>query len=110
MSTIQVISAERQPTRTTLTHASAIVALAAGVVTTALFTLMSPSLSQAQEKRPNIVVLLTDDTGWNDFGAYPGGGAASVIRHQTSIRLPKRVPRSQAGTDRLVARRVARRS
>jgi hypothetical protein len=62
MSTIQVISAERQPTRTTLTHASAIVALAAGVVTTALFRLMSPSLSQAQEKRPNIVMLMTDDT------------------------------------------------
>jgi hypothetical protein len=30
----------------------------------------------AQEKRPNIVMLMTDDTGWNDFGAYSNGGAA----------------------------------
>src|SRR5260221_1586498 len=30
---------------------------------------------QAQEKRPNIVMLMTDDTGWNDFGCYSGGGA-----------------------------------
>ncbi len=27
-------------------------------------------------KKPNIVILMTDDTGWNDFGAYSGGGAA----------------------------------
>ncbi len=27
-------------------------------------------------KRPNIVMLMTDDTGWNDFGCYSGGGAA----------------------------------
>ena len=30
----------------------------------------------AQQKRPNIVMLMTDDTGWQDFGAYSGGGAA----------------------------------
>ena len=24
---------------------------------------------QAQDKKPNIVMLMTDDTGWNDFGA-----------------------------------------
>src|SRR5262245_2214173 len=28
------------------------------------------------QKRLNIVMLMTDDTGWNDFGAYSGGGAA----------------------------------
>ncbi len=30
----------------------------------------------AAQKRPNIVMLMTDDTGWNDFGAYSNGGAA----------------------------------
>ena len=24
----------------------------------------------AQDKKPNIVMLMTDDTGWNDFGCY----------------------------------------
>ena len=27
-------------------------------------------------EEPNIVMLMTDDTGWNDFGAYSNGGAA----------------------------------
>jgi arylsulfatase A-like enzyme len=31
--------------------------------------------ASAQAKRPNIVMLMTDDTGWNDFGAYSLGGA-----------------------------------
>jgi arylsulfatase len=35
---------------------------------------VGPSPSQAQEKRANIVMLMTDDTGWNDFGVYSGGG------------------------------------
>jgi hypothetical protein len=38
-----------------------------------------PAAAQAQaqaQKKPNIVMLMTDDTGWQDFGAYTGGGAA----------------------------------
>jgi arylsulfatase len=39
-----------------------------------------PAAAQ-QQKRPNVVMLMTDDTGWNDFGAYSGGGA--VLGHPT---------------------------
>jgi arylsulfatase len=46
----------------------ALLASAAGVT---LAT--APAFAQ---KKPNIVMLMTDDTGWNDFGAYTGGGAA----------------------------------
>jgi arylsulfatase A-like enzyme len=47
--------------------------LLAGV---AALTAMSSQASAQQQKRPNIVMLMTDDTGWNDFGAYSNGGAA----------------------------------
>jgi arylsulfatase len=40
------------------------------------FALVATSQARAAEQRPNIVVLMTDDTGWSDFGAYTGGGAA----------------------------------
>jgi arylsulfatase len=46
--------------------------LLAGV---AAVTMASSQASAQQQKRPNIVMLMTDDTGWNDFGAYSGGGA-----------------------------------
>jgi arylsulfatase len=45
----------------------------AGVAAATMTTV--PATAQ-QQKRPNIVMLMTDDTGWNDFGAYSGGGAA----------------------------------
>jgi arylsulfatase len=46
--------------------------LLAGVAAVTAMT----SQASAQQKRPNIVMLMTDDTGWQDFGAYPAGGAA----------------------------------
>jgi arylsulfatase A-like enzyme len=40
-------------------------------------SLISSAVAQTTGgKRPNIVMLMTDDTGWQDFGAYTGGGAA----------------------------------
>ena len=28
------------------------------------------------QKKPNVLILMTDDTGWGDFGYMSGGGAA----------------------------------
>ena len=56
-------------------------ALAIGFSLSAL-PLIAPA-AQAQ-KRPNIVMLMTDDTGWNDFGAYSAEARRSAIRRQTS--------------------------
>jgi arylsulfatase len=42
------------------------------LITTAVF-LGAVASAQAQEKKPNIVMLMTDDTGWADFGCYGGG-------------------------------------
>jgi hypothetical protein len=71
---IPIYSAEAQPSRTKRHRACAIAALAGGIAITGVFA--SPDQAQAQAKRPNIVMLMTDDTGWGDFGAYSGGGKA----------------------------------
>ena len=52
-------------------HVASVSALALGVAIS-LSPLMATGAG-AQEKRPNVVMLMTDDTGWNDFGAYGGG-------------------------------------
>ena len=47
---------------------------ASALALTAIATVAaSPAYAQ---KGPNIIMLMTDDTGWNDFGAYSGGGRA----------------------------------
>jgi hypothetical protein len=35
--------------------------------------LVSPAQAQAQQKRPNVIVIMSDDVGWGDLGAYGGG-------------------------------------
>ena len=34
------------------------------------------ALAQSSGGKPNVVVLMSDDTGWLDLGAYTGGGGA----------------------------------
>jgi arylsulfatase A-like enzyme len=46
----------------------------AAAVAAGLIALGGASPAVAQEKKPNIVMLMTDDTGWSDFGTYSGGG------------------------------------
>jgi hypothetical protein len=82
-------------------------ALAIGLVLSAMPLFAADAQAQ---KRPNIVMLMTDDTGWSDFGAYSGGGAGLGIRHRTSIRSPRRERSSPTGTARRVAPPAARRS
>jgi len=65
--------------------------------------------SAAQDSKPNIVMLMTDDTGWGDFGAY-GGGASLGHPTPTSIASPGRARSSPAGTARRVAPQAAPRS
>ncbi|MBV8095674.1 MAG: arylsulfatase [Acetobacteraceae bacterium] len=59
-------------------------ATAAGVVASAAAQTaqeQAQAPASAGGKRPNIVILMTDDTGWNDFGCYSGGG--TTLGHPT---------------------------
>jgi arylsulfatase A-like enzyme len=57
--------------------------LAVGALVVSGFILcgIASAHAQAGNTKPNIVMLMTDDTGWNDFGAYSGGGA--TLGHPT---------------------------
>ena len=62
--------------------------------------------AEAQEKRPNIVMLMSDDVGWGDYGVYFGGAALGIPR-RTSIAWPRKARSSPVGTAKPVARRAA---
>jgi arylsulfatase A-like enzyme len=45
------------------------------VATLVMIVGLAASRPASAQQKPNIVILMTDDTGWGDFGAYSGGGA-----------------------------------
>ena len=67
------IGSEDQHESETNSHLSSAGAAAAGAAIAALPFVAADAQTQ---KRPNVVVLMTDDTGWNDFGPYSNGGKA----------------------------------
>ena len=49
--------------------------------TTLFAAFIAVGAAQAADKKPNVVILMTDDTGWGDFGYISGGGA--TLGHPT---------------------------
>jgi arylsulfatase len=47
--------------------------VAAGVLTAAVALGSDAVLAEPPQRKPNIVVIMTDDVGWGDLGAYGGG-------------------------------------
>src|SRR5271166_2024566 len=67
------ISCER---RYTMNYGAVVRNLALGALAVSSFLVgVGAAPAAAQDSKPNIVMLMTDDTGWGDFGAY-GGGAS----------------------------------
>ena len=51
-----------------------LLSVALPAVATVLFG-STVALAQAPSKRPNVVMLMSDDVGWGDYGVYYGGAA-----------------------------------
>jgi hypothetical protein len=80
------------------------------LVSAAALTATVLQASAQQQKRPNVVMLMTDDTGWNDFGAYSGGGAALGHPTPNIDRIAKEGATFQIGTVKRAVRQAAPRS
>jgi arylsulfatase len=80
--TNETVSEERNPTnmgrREMFLRGTALAAtagLAAGASIRTAQVQAQTNAPASSTRRPNVVMLMTDDTGWNDFGCYSGGGA-----------------------------------
>lgn len=72
MSTIWIPSIETRHSRTKLNRAGAMTARAL-VLTLSLAAVGTAAPAVAQEKKPNIIVIMGDDIGWFNVGAYHRG-------------------------------------
>jgi hypothetical protein len=48
-------------------------AFAAGLLLAAVTGLVGPAQAQAQQQKPNILVIMGDDIGWSNIGVYNQG-------------------------------------
>ena len=70
---------ERYCRRTRLSAGARPIAAAVILATIALLAAPSTAQTPAANKKPNIVMLMGDDSGWNDFGVSgPGSRAVGV--------------------------------
>ena len=61
----------------------------------------------AAQKKPNVIMLMSDDVGWGDYGVYYGG---SAILRRTSTALPRKARSLLAGMARQAVPRAVPRS
>ncbi len=59
------------------------------------------------QKKPNVVMLMTDDTGWNDFGRTQVVARRLATPRRISIESPRKALYSRTGTARRAARQAA---
>ena len=66
-------------------------AVAAAVAVTAV---TAPAVAQQQQRKPNILVIMGDDVGWFNIGAYHRGMMSGLVaaRRQACACRRKRVP------------------
>lgn len=53
-----------------------------------LAILLAANLAPAQDKKPNILFIVSDDTGYGDLGPYGGGEGRGACRPPTSTAWP----------------------